>query len=225
VTGGREAKRLFEQGQPAHGRIMGIRLRDIGSSDDPVWVNEYAVEVEGATTFTCGVRHRFAPEGLVRLGMEVAVLFEGTDAVIDWRATCGGEVKSSKLISDVPEPGIDDRRLHRLKRARKRSRPARATIVDIERREGIFGRGARWEVEVAREGAEPRRATLPDAPPHYATHLGHIGTELPAWVVRWGRKRVMVDWPLAAMERPGVDEPPAEVFAWIDHDLARLMGM
>jgi hypothetical protein len=223
--GGREAKRLFAHGQPAHGRITGIRVRDIGSSDDPIFVKEYAVEVEGDTTFTCGVRHSFAPEGLVRLGMEVAVLFEGTDAVIDWRATCGGEVKSSVLLSEAPEPGIHDGRLHALKRARKRFKPARATIVGIERREGIFGRSAHWELEVTRNGAEPRQVTVHQGPPHYATHLGHVGTELPAWVARWGRKRVMVDWPMAAMERPGVDEPPAEVFAWLDQNLGRFMGM
>jgi hypothetical protein len=225
LTGGHDAKRLFSQGQPARGRITGIRVRNIGGGDNPEWVNEYGLEVEGDTMFACGVRHRFAAEGLVRLGMEVAVLYEGTDAVVDWRSTCGGEVRSSWLLSDVPEPGIDDRFLVPLKRGRKHGSPARATIVGIERHEGILGRRARWEVEVVRDGVEARRATLRHGPPHYATHLGEVGTELPAWVMRWGSPRVIVDWPAAAQERPGVGVPPAEVFAWLDGDLARLMGM
>jgi hypothetical protein len=225
LTGGSDAQRLFDQGTPARGRIAGIRVSNAGTKDEPEYVNEYALEVEGATTFTCGVRHRLAPEGLVRLGMRVSVLHDGADAVIDWRATCGGEARSSWLISDIPEPGIDDARLEGLARARKRFLPARATIVGIERREGIFGRKARWEVAVTGEGVERRRAMLSQRPPHYATHLAEIGTELPAWVARWGTKLVMIDWPVAAMERPGIGEPPAEVFAWLDENVARLMGM
>lgn len=223
-TGGIEAKHLFERGRPARGRITGIRVRDIGGSDDPTWVHEYAVEVEGDTTFTCGVRHSFAPEGLVRLGMEVAVLYDGTDAVIDWFSTCGGEVKSSYLLSEPPEPGIEDRHLAGLKRARKHFRPARATIVGVERHEGLFGRSARWEFDVTRDGAEPLRVTLRQGPPHYATHLGRLGTELPAWVGGLPKKRVVVDWPAAAVEHPGIGEPPAEVFAWLHPDLGRMTG-
>lgn len=224
-TGGIEAKRLFDHGRPARGRITGIRVRDIGSSDDPTWVREYAVEVEGDTMFTCGVRQGLAPEGLVRLGMEVAVRYEGTDAVIDWFATCGGEVKSSHLLSEPPDAGIDDRMHASLKKARRHWTPARATIVGIERHEGLFGRSARWEFEVASDGGGTLRATLRQGPPHYATHLGHIGTDLPAWVGGFPKKRVRVDWPAAVLERPGVDEPPAEVFMWMDPALGRLAGM
>lgn len=223
-TGGIEAKHLFERGRPARGRITGIRVRDIGGSDDPTWVHEYAVQVEGDTTFTCGVRHGFAPEGLVRLGMEVAVRFDGNDAVIDWFATCGGAVKSSHLLSEPPDEGIDDRMHASLKKARKRWTRATATIVGIERHEGLFGRGARWEFEVTSEGGESRRVTLRQGPPHYATHLGHIGTELPAWVGGLPKK-VKIDWPAAATERPGIGEPPADVFMWMDQSLARLSGM
>lgn len=223
-TGGITAKRLFENGRLGQGRITGIRVRNTGTKDEPIWVREYAVEVEGDTMFTCGVRHSLAPEGLVRLGMTVAVRHEGDDAVIDWAATCGGTTTASHLLSKPPGDGIEDRRHESLTKARKRWKRAQATIVSAKVHEGTFGHSAQWEFEVMSEGGESQRVTMRQGPPHYATHLGHVGTELPAWIGGFPRKKVTIDWPAAVMERPGIGEPPADVFMQLDPLLARLVG-
>lgn len=86
------ASKILERGQLVGGRIVGIH---IGVSRDPDTNGkypeyEYAIEVHSAPPFVSGVRQPLTPNNIIRLGMDVAVRHIGSEAVIDWHATCGG---------------------------------------------------------------------------------------------------------------------------------------
>lgn len=224
LTGAWQGRKLFNNGEPGWGRITGIRVHKIGHDEQEVWVNDYRLEVEGATVFTCGTRDVLHPDSLVRIGMSVAVRHDGKDAVIDWPETCGGHNGEPTLLDKPPAEGIVDERFTAAAKARRRGRPIRATVVSIERDQKLFGRTARWAVEITEEGGTQRREWLKERAPHYAAHLAGVGSELPAHIGRWPVRRVLVDWPQAAMDHPGIGEPPAEVFAWLDPSLADATG-
>jgi hypothetical protein len=203
---GPSADKVRERGTATPGKIVGIEIR-MTHDDDPVRLDEYAVEA-GGTVY--GVRQSLSPVSDVRLGMPVTLRVDGKAAVIDW-----GEFSDArwKTLSTPPAAGITDPRLGDnrtgLEKARTGTRVT-ATVLEFVSRSVAFGLGRVLDVRcsVQADGGAPHEATSPkvDAP-FYAAHLVTVGATLLAWESAKGS--LVIDWPASAEADPGVGRPAA----------------
>lgn len=207
---------IVERGRRETGRLVGIAVVKATDSDgDTIQAESYAVELSIGTV---GIMQQLLPVDSVRLGMEVVAIHHEASAVIDWAATCGGEapIYGWMVPKRVPEPGIVDEFL-KLDRARRQT-PATATIRAAEVRDTMMGAARSLALELT---VEPRGLDAYDSEltkvkvPFYANHLIEVGNRLPVWVNPKRLDNITVDWPVAAVEDPGIGRPPSEVLAQV----------
>jgi hypothetical protein len=189
--------KVWQQGAPTEGRIVGIRRFSVSEDESTVYLEEYAVEVGGEVL---GIRQRLAPLQEVRLGMPVTVHRDGKAAVIRWGAPVESRWKSVK----APAAGIED----------KVDGPPRggwasgqAEIVDIGSRSAMLGLTTVTQAKV-RFGDGTEALVDKYAAPFYASHLGGKGTKVPALQHPRDAHKVRIDWPAAAVAVPGVGVAP-----------------
>jgi len=210
----RRAKKLARDGEPARGRIVGIRGR-LGSSEGASTYWEYAVEVRaGAGPFRAGVRQVLEPDDTVRLGMEVDVRHDTRQRTyIDWERTIGAEARHMEHVGwkrvDPPADGIDDWTIG--KKELERGRRTTAVAERVGWYDGFWSfvpiNAFDLVLSVA-EAAGPRqvRVSRQYVPP-YAWHLLRDGVVLPVAVHPKKPDRVTIDWAAAAEAEPGVGAP------------------
>ncbi len=189
--------KVWQQGAPAEGRIVGIRRSTVSEDESTYEVEDYAVDL-GAELL--GIRQKLSPRQEVRLGMPVTVHRQGKAAVIRWGAPVEGRWKAVK----PPSAGIED----------KVDGPPRGgwasgevEVIDLGSRSGMLGITTIAQAKVRfSDGTE----ALVDkyAPPFYATHLGGKGTKLPALQHPRDARKIRIDWPAAAVAVPGVGVAP-----------------
>lgn len=211
--------RIRKRGDETNGRIVGITIDYKGSNDSGGWSADdlYAIEVHGPSPRLVGIRQSLTPPEPVRLGMDVALWEHGDDVVIDWHRTCGGDQHTArwKALRRPPERGIEDGTLG-LDKAKRKGAAATVTIRSAGRRRGRFGGdqgiSLGLHVEPADAAAYDVEVAVPFVP-FYASHLCNEGEQLPAWVRPGKPEDVTIDWPAAAMAKPGVGEPTSPVLA------------
>jgi hypothetical protein len=185
--------KVWQQGAPAEGKIVGIRRFSVSEDESTVYLEEYAVEAGGEVL---GIRQRLSPFQDVRFGMPVTVHRVGKAAVIRWGVPVERRWKSVK----PPAAGIED----------KVDGPPRggwtrgeAEIVDLGSRSAMLGLSTVSQAKVRfSDGTE----ALVDkyAAPFYASHLGGVGDKLPALQHPRDAHKIRIDWPAAALAVPGV---------------------
>lgn len=189
--------KVWQQGAPAEGRIVGIRRAQISEDESTVELEEYAVAVGGEVL---GIRQRLAPLQEVRLGMPVTVHREGKAAVIRWGAPVERRWKSVR----PPAAGIEDKIAGP---PRGGWASGRVEVLDFGSRSGMLGLTTVAQAKVRfSDGTE----ALIDkySPPFYASHLGAVGTSLPALQHPRDARKIRIDWPAAAIAEPGIGVPP-----------------
>ncbi|WP_191281401.1 hypothetical protein [Pseudolysinimonas yzui] len=189
--------KVWQQGTPAEGKIVGIRRSTVSEDESTYEVEDYAVDLGGELL---GIRQKLSPRQEVRLGMPVTVHRQGKAAVIRWGAPVENRWKTVK----PPASGIED----------KVDGPPRggwasgqAEILDLGTRAGMLGLTTVTQAKVRfNDGTE----ALIDkyAPPFYASHLGGKGTTLPALQHPRDARKIRIDWPAAAVASPGVGVAP-----------------
>lgn len=193
--------KVWQQGAPSPGTIVGIRRTQISEDESTVEVEDYAVDVGGEVL---GIRQKLEPRVEVRLGMPVTVHREGTAALIRWGAPIEGRWKSVK----APAVGIEDR----VDSPPKGWTPVEAEILDHGSRSAMLGLTtvAQAALRVLGGGGAVETEALVDkfVPPFYASHLGAAGTRLPAHQHPRDPRKVRIDWPAAALATPGVGVEP-----------------
>jgi hypothetical protein len=188
--------KVWQQGAPADGRIVGIRRSQVSEDESTIDLEEYAVDVGGEVL---GIRQRLAPLQDVRIGMPVSVHRDGKAAVIHWGAPTERRWKMVK----PPPAGIED----------KVDGPPRGgwatgqvEILDLGSRSAMLGLSTVAQAKVRfSDGTE----ALVDkyVPPFYASHLGGVGDQLPALQHPRDARKIRIDWPAAALASPGVGVP------------------
>jgi len=211
-----KGEQVFERGERANGRIVGIEVSEVTRDEHNVRVDEYAVEVAASPVFTAGVNQKLRPDDSIRLGMPVVVRHLDGNAVIDWPATCDGDPGIVWAAAKTPPaPGIVDNMLG-LDKARRKGTGAFATIDRASVEDAFMGMAQMLQLAltVRPEGLEAYQVEVKKVKvPHYATHLCVDGTVLPVWVNPDRLDRVTIDWPVAAMTDPGIGRPPAEILS------------
>jgi hypothetical protein len=202
---------ILTDGTPTPATIVGIEIKTT-HDDDSVRYAEYAVEA-GGTVY--GIRQDLFPFDEVRLGMPVSLRIDRSNAVIDWNSS---GTQRWKMLKTPPAAGVaDDHDVNdnrgALTKARAGGRSATVTILELQTRSVALGLATALDARVRVEPADGAayEATIPkfDRVPGYAAHLPVVGATLPAWQTRGllGGEGIMIDWPAAAMARPGVGEP------------------
>jgi hypothetical protein len=203
---GPDPEKILARGTQVPGRIVGIRVRWT-HDDEPVRLDEYAVEAGGRVY---GMRQRLDPADEVRLGQPVVVRVDRDAAVIEW-GTVG--TFRWKALKRPPEPGIEDDS-DGLGKARDKWIAGTATIERVQRRAILMGLASAIDavVVVHVDGQEDYELTVGKVEPaFYATHLLAVGRALPVWVDPKRPDKLRIDWAQAAIDDPGVGEPPASV--------------
>lgn len=205
--------KVWPQGTPAEGRIVGIRRFQVSEDESTVDLEEYAVDVGGAVL---GIRQRLAPLHDVRLGMPVTVHRDGKTAVIRWGAPVERRWKAVK----APAPGIED----------KVDGPPRGgwasgqvEILELGSRSAMLGLATVAQAKVRfSDGTE----ALVDkfGAPFYAAHLGAVGDRLPALQHPRDARKIRIDWPAAALAVPGVGVTALAVGIVTGAEPASVMG-
>lgn len=189
--------KVWQQGAPSEGRIVGIRRFSVSEDESTVELEEYAVEIGGDVgAEQLGIRQRLDPLRDVRLGMPVTVHRQGDAAIIRWGTPTERRWKRVK----PPAPGIED----------KIDGPPRGgwargevEVLDLGSRSGMLGFTTVAQAKVLfSDGTE----ALVDkyVPPFYASHLGAVGDRLPALQHPRDPRKIAIDWPAAAVAVPGV---------------------
>jgi hypothetical protein len=185
--------KVWQQGTPAEGTIVGIRRFTVSEDESTVELEEYAVDVGGEVL---GIRQRLAPLQDVRLGMPVTVHRQGKAAVIRWGAPAERRWKSVR----APAAGIEDKVAGPPGGGWARGE---AEIVDLGSRSGMLGLTTVAQAKVRfSDGTE----ALVDkyAVPFYASHLGAVGDKVPALQHPRDPRKIRIDWPAAAVAVSGV---------------------
>ena len=208
-------EQVFERGEEAVGRLVGIDIGETSTETSTVRVDDYAVQVGGPAGFTSGIRQRLDPERLVRLGMVVTVRHLDGRAVIDWAATCGGKgyQGGGALLKSPPAEGIVDSTLG-LDKVQRKGVAATVIVTGAAIRDAMLGLSQvlALDLAVTAEGVDGYDTQLTKVEvPHYASHLAEVGALLPAWVRPNRLDRVVIDWPAAAMASPGVGQASSAV--------------
>ncbi|MEO6629898.1 MAG: hypothetical protein ABIP03_15170 [Aquihabitans sp.] len=206
---------VFERGEEAVGRLVGIDIGETSAEDAAVRVDDYALHVGGSAGFTCGIRQRLDPDRLVRLGMAITVRHLDGRAVIDWAATCGGTgyQGGGALLKTPPTEGIVDATLG-LDKMQRKGVAATVLVTGAAIRDAMLGLSQvlALDLAVTAEGVAGYDTQLTKVQvPHYASHLVEVGAMLPAWVRLNRLDRVVIDWPAAAMASPGVGQASSVV--------------
>lgn len=191
---------VWQQGEPAEGTIIGIRRSTVSENESTVEIVEYAVDLGGEVV---GVRQQLSPRQDVRLGMPVTVGRIGKAAVIHWGAPAEGRWKSVK----PPAVGIEDSVDGPPRGSWTRGE---AEVLDLGARPAMLGLTTVTQAKVLfRAGGEPVEAIVDKyAPPFYASHLGAVGTRLPALQHPRDPRKISIDWPAAAVAQPGLGVSP-----------------
>jgi hypothetical protein len=189
--------RVWDQGETAEGKIVGIRRDKINEDESTYEIEDYAIVVGGELV---GVRQKLTPRDEVRLGMPVTVHRLGKAAVMRWGAPVDNRWKAVK----PPALGIEDKVAGP---PRGGWAPHEAEIIELGSRAGMLGLTTIAQATVRlSDGTE----ALVDkfVMPFYATHLGAVGTKLPVLRHPHDAAKIRVDWPAAAVANPGVGIPP-----------------
>lgn len=189
--------KVWQQGTPVDGRIVGIRRFTVSEDESTVELEEYAVDAGGEVL---GIRQRLAPLQEVRLGMPVTVHRQGKAAAIRW----GAPVERRWKAVRPPAAGIEDK-VDGPPRGGWAS--GRAEVLDLGSRSAMLGLTTVAQAKVRfSDGTE----ALVDkySPPFYASHLGGVGTNLPALQHPRDARKIRIDWPAAAVAVPGVGVAP-----------------
>ncbi len=191
--------KVWQQGEPAEGKIVGIRRAEISEDESTYEIEDYAIDVGGELV---GIRQKLVPREEVRLGMPVTVHRLGKAAVMRWGAPADNRWKAVK----PPAAGIED----------KVAGPPRggwisgeAGVLELGSRSAMLGLSTVAQAKVRfSDGTE----ALVDkyVRPFYATHLGAAGTKLPALQHPRDPRKIAIDWPAAAVANPGIGVAPLE---------------
>jgi hypothetical protein len=197
--------KVWQQGAQSPGTIVGIRRTTVSENESTVEIVEYAVDLGGEVI---GVRQQLSPRQDVRLGMPVNVSRLDKAAVIHWGAPAEGRWKSVKPPAAGIEDSVDGP-------PRGSWTVGEAEILDLGARSGMLGLTTVAQAKVLfRAGGEPIEALVDKyAPPFYASHLGAVGSKLPARQHPRDPRKIAIDWPAAAVAQPGVGETAATVGA------------
>jgi len=204
--------KVWNQGEPAEGRIVGIRRAQISEDESTYEIEDYAIDVGGELV---GVRQKLVPREEVRLGMPVTVHRIGKAAVMRWGSAADNRWKAVK----PPAAGIED----------KVAGPPRgwtsgeAEILDLGSRSGMLGLTTIAQAKVrfsdGSEGIVDKWVA-----PFYATHLGAVGTKLPALRHPRDPEKVRIDWPAAAVANPGIGVASVASSVATSPESSRVMG-
>lgn len=203
---------LIARGASEQATVVGIVVT--GSGGGPP-TTEYTLEVAVDQPFLAVARVPGEPPMPVRLGSTLQAFHHESHVVIDWLGSGAVEVVGAQGAKGAPERGIHDHTLG-LEAMHRRGAPATGTLTAMEVRTSSRDGGARLHLSllVERNGLAgyETELNLPGVP-HYATHLCTVDRALPVWVMPEKPDQVVIDWPAAAGEVPGVDDPPAEILA------------
>jgi hypothetical protein len=185
--------KVWNQGEPAEGRIVGIRRSQVSEDESTYEIEDYRVDVGGELV---GVRQKLIPREEVRLGMPVTVHRLGKAAVMKWGSPADNRWKAVK----PPALGIEDKVAGP---PRGNWTPHEAEIVDLGSRAGLLGLVTVAQAKLRlSDGTEALIDKF--AVPFYATHLRAVGTKVPVLQHPRDAAKVRVDWPAAAVANPGV---------------------
>jgi hypothetical protein len=206
---GTSATSVIKKGQRFAGTVTGIYV-EIKTHEDAAdtIIHRYAIRTTDGSTI--GVQQAIEPVDSVRLGMLVEGWVRDADAVIDAERTLGpsgsSDLSTWKAGKDVPAAGIVDRTL-RLDRAAKKGVRGTAIIDAVGTRSAAFGlaKVPVLTLHVMLDGDSPYEVEVDlGRTPFYASHLVRAQQRVPVWVERGRLDKVVVDWPQAAVEDPGV---------------------
>lgn len=204
--------KVWNQGEPAEGKIVGIRRFEIGDEDSTYEVEDYAIDVGGELV---GIRQKLYPREDVRLGMPVTVHRLGNVAVMRWGSPTDNRWKAVK----PPALGIEDK----VAGPPRGWTSADAEILDLGSRSGMLGLTTIAQAKVrfsdGSEGIVDKWVA-----PFYATHLGGVGTKLPALRHPRDTGKVRIDWPAAALANPGIGLPPLASSVATSPESSRMTG-
>lgn len=209
---------VVKHGRSDRATVVGILVTGGGAKPHIV---DYALDVDADEPFRAGVRLTSEPPMVVRLGSTLQVLHLDSRVVIDWLGSGSEAVVDSQPHKTVPSPGIEDRSLG-LGPVKISGVPVRATVESAEvnpgRRSGR--RSLQLELFVERQGLSgyPAEIGLVGVP-HYADHLCETGAELPVWVIPESPDDVVIDWPAAAIDDPGLGRPPSRIVTDLTREL------
>jgi len=190
--------KVWNQGEPAEGRIVGIRRAEISEDESTYEIEDYAIDVGGELV---GVRQKLIPREEVRLGMPVTVHRLGKAAVMRW----GSPADNRWKVVKPPALGIEDKVAGP---PRGGWTPHEAEIVDLGSRAGLLGLTTVAQAKLRlSDGSEALIDKF--AVPFYATHLRAVGSKVPVLQHPRDAAKVRVDWPAAAVSNPGVGLAPA----------------
>ena len=216
---------VMAKGHSGEGRIIGIssvREESVGEDFDP---SRRRLRRRRALKLTVRRRRRTDPDPdrTVRLEMDVRVMHLDGKAIIDWKATCGGEINWIRLLKEPPAATIVDA-TSKLDKARRKGLPGSVTITGASIVDAMMGlrQVLRLDLVVRPDGVEAYDSTQTDVDvPHYASHLIDVGAVLPAWIdarrLRQGEDRLAHGhdgrprgrcapsrcWPASATSSPG----------------------
>ena len=184
--------------------LRGIRI--LASTEDSPERQRLRLEIDGPEPVVGGVELTDAPRWL-RFGQQLPVTRERRGLRVDWdRARPAGPHPSSEGLVKPPDPGIDDG-TSKAAKARRRGQPCRVEIEETSDAT-LLGLGTGkldLRTVVRPEGGEAYALDIGrQAVPFYAAHLLRPGTTVPGWVRSSRPDKVVIDWPMAATEEPGI---------------------
>lgn len=196
--------KVWTEGTPSPGTIVGIRRIVVSDDDSSYEIEEYAVDLGGETI---GVRQKLGKLDEVRLGMPVTAHRDGKAAVIRWASPNDTRWKTVK----PPAPGIEDKAA---------GGPGggwttgTAEILELGTRSAMLGLTSVEQAKVRFTGSGQAAVAPVEAlvdkyyPPFYASHLGAVGTTVVAGQHPRDPRRISIDWPASAIAEPGVGVAP-----------------
>jgi hypothetical protein len=196
--------KVWNEGTPAPGTLIGIMHRVVSDDDSSYEIEEYAVDLGGEIV---GVRQKLTQLDEVRLGMPVTVHRDGKAVVI--RRGTPNDTRWKTVTP--PGAGIDDRSSGGPGNGWTRGR---AEILEIGARSAMLGLTTVEQAKVRFTGTGPAAVEPIEAlvdkyyPPFYASHLGAVGTTVLAAQHPRDARKIAIDWPASAVAEPGVGVAP-----------------
>lgn len=214
----RGPEKVIKEGRRVRGRIVAMDFVQKSENESTILQTEYVVELDASEGGRrLGVRQTLSPNEYVRLGMEVAAVVRGDDLFIDWANTMAeqgvhgtNETERWKGGRDATRQGVTDANIG-LQKVKNGERG----VMRIEqfRSDSKFGGliVTTTIVGTVKLGTdEPYLVEIPKQQlPYYATHLGVVGQVVPVLVSEKRLDKVVIDWPAAVQQQPGIGVPPA----------------
>jgi hypothetical protein len=214
----RGPEKVIKEGRRVRGRIVAMDFVQKSENESTILQTEYVVELDASEGGRrLGVRQTLSPNEYVRLGMEVAAVVRGDDLFIDWANTMAAqgvhgtnETERWKGGRDATRQGVTDANIG-LQKVKNGERG----VMRIEqfRSDSKFGGliVTTTIVGTVKLGTdEPYLVEIPKQQlPYYATHLGVVGQVVPVLVSEKRLDKVVIDWPSAVQQQPGIGVPPA----------------